>query len=249
MSGALNIMRHELRRYFVSPLAWICLATVQFILGLVFWLLLLEFSQMKASTAAPLTGVAEFVGGGLCGFASIVMLMIIPLLSMRSFAEERHSGSLALYQTAPLSRFSLVLGKYLGLLSLLLVMLLMIAAMPLSLAPGTDLDYGLLGSSLLGLALQMAAFAAAGLYVSSLASQPSVAAIGSFGLLLGLWLLQLLSVQPGLLGQLSGYLSLLGHFDQFRRGVFDTSDLSYYLLFTAAFLGLTVQRLHAEQQT
>ncbi len=240
------IAAHELRRSFASPLAWICLGVVQLLLGLVFWLLLAEFAS--AGIGAQGIGVAEYVGGGLFGFATVVLLLVIPLLSMRSFAEERMQGSLSLYLAAPVPLSALVLGKYLGLLAFLGLMLSMIAAMPLSLLSGTPLDLGLLGSAVLGLGLMMAAFAAAGLFVSALASQPAVAAIGSFGLLLLLWLLQVLASRGDSLGALAEYLSLLSHFDQFRRGIFDSSDLIYYLLFTAAFLGLTGLRLRWEQQ-
>ena len=77
MNLCLSIAAHEWRRYFSSPLAWVCLAAAQLILGVVFWLLLAEFS----ATADGTTGVTEFLGGGLLGFATIILLMMIPLLS------------------------------------------------------------------------------------------------------------------------------------------------------------------------
>ena len=239
------IARHELRRYFASPLAWLCLAVVQLIMGLVFWLLLAEFANGDIGREG--IGVTEYVAGGLFGFATLVLLLVTPLLSMRSFAEERQLGSLALYLAAPVPLSALVLGKYLGLLGFMGLMLLGIAAMPLSLLIGTPLDMGLLASGWLGLVLLTAAFAAATLFVSSLTRQATLAAIGGFGLLLLLWLLQALTGQTGALQSMADYLSLLGHFDQFRRGIFDSSDLVFYLLFSAAFLGLCGIRLRWEQ--
>lgn len=246
MSQLIWIARHEWRRLFASPLAWACLGLVQLLSGIVFWLLLADFANTGHQDDT--LGVAEFVGGGLFGFCSIIFLLVVPLLAMRSFAEERQNGSLDLLLSAPLSNTTLVLGKFFGLLSFLWLMLLLVVLMPASLQLGTQLDWGLLLSGALGLGLMLAAFAAAGLFVSVLCQQAIVAAMGGFGLLLLLWLLQVAGASDTLAGQLADYLSLLSHFDQLRRGVFDTADVAYYLLFCASFLGLSVQRLNWEQQ-
>jgi ABC-2 type transport system permease protein len=243
MSLLFTIAGHELKRSFASPLAWACLAVVQLITGIVFWLLLAEFSNTASNV-----GVAEFVGGGLFGFSTVVLLLVIPLLTMRSFADERQNGSLELLLASPASLTAIVLGKYLGLLGFLAIMLGMIAAMPLSLMIGTPLDLGLLLSGILGLGLMMAAFAAAGLFISAWSRQPIVAAIGSFGLLLVLWLLQVAGSASGPVASIAEYISILGHFDQLRRGIFDSSDVAYYVLFCASFLGLSVQRFALERQ-
>ncbi len=246
MIASLTIAAHELRRYFVSPLAWACLAMVQLILGVVFWLLLAEFALSQTGLGGN-AGVADYIGGGLFGFSTIVLLMVIPLLTMRSFAEERASGSLELLLASPVSLIDLVLGKFLGLLGFLSVMLALIGAMPLSLLLGTDLDLGRIAAGLLGLFLMMAAFASAGLFVSALTAQPVIAAVGGFGLLMLLWLTQVLSAGDGWFAPLADYMSLLSHFDNLRRGLFDSTDVLFYLLFSLAFLGLTVQRFEWER--
>lgn len=240
------IARHEWRRLFSSPLAWACLGIVQLILGIVFWLLLAEFAGLSYSNTQ--IGVAEFVGGGLFGFSSIVFLIVVPLLAMRSFAEERHSGSLELLLASPASLSQIVLGKFLGLVGFLWLMLGLTALMPLSLQIGTSLDLGLLAAAILGLALMLAAFAAAGIFVSVLCAQPVVAALAGFGLLLVLWLLQIAGAAPGPLAAVAEHVSLLSHFDALRRGVFDLADVAYYLLFCAAFIGLSIQRLAWERR-
>ena len=247
MNRMLVIAAHEWRRIFSSPLAWAYLGMVQLILGIVFWLLLAEFATL-GHTGEQL-GVAEFVGGGLFGFSSIVFLIVVPLLAMRSFAEERQNGSLELLLASPASRAQIVLGKFCGLLAFLWLMLGLTALMPLSLQLGTNLDLGLLSAAVLGLALMLAAFAAAGLFVSVLCPQPVVAALAGFALLLVLWLLQVAGAAPGPLAGLAEYASLLSHFDALRRGVFDLADVAYYLLFCAAFLGFGIQRLAWEQHT
>lgn len=242
----LTIARNELRRIFVSPLAWAVLAVVQMILGFVFINLLIDYAR-NAEMGDQFTGVADYMGGALYGFAVIVLLLVMPLMTMRLFAEERKSGSLTLLTSSPVSLTEIVVGKFLGLCGFMLALLALLALMPLSLLPGTDLDLGRIAAGLFGLLLLMMAFGSAGLFVSSLTREPTIAAVGSFGLLLLIWLSQILSYQdfPG--ADLFGYLSLIGHYEDLRRGLFDSSDVVYYLLFTTLFLGLTVQRLDLER--
>ncbi len=242
----LTIAGNELRRIFVSPLAWAVLAVVQLILGFVFINLLIDYAR-NAEFADQFTGVADYMGGGLYGFATIVLLLVVPLMTMRVFSEERRSGSLTLLLSSPASLIEIVLGKFLGLAGFLLALLVLLALMPLSLLPGTDLDLGRIGAGLLGLLLMMLAFGAAGLFVSSLTREPTIAAVGGFGLLLLVWLIQILSYQEIPFAGVFGYLSLISHFDSLRRGIFNTGDVAYYVLFIAFFLWLTVQRLDLER--
>ena len=240
------IARNELRRIFVSPLAWAVLAVVQLILGFVFINLLIDYAR-NADVGDQFTGVADYMGGGLYGFATIILLLVMPLLTMRLLSEERKSGTLTLLLSSPASLVEIVLGKFLGLVGFMLALIVLLALMPLALLPGTDLDLGRIAAGLLGLFLMMLAFGAAGLFVSSLTREPTIAAVGSFGLLLLVWLTQILAYQDIPFAEVFGYLSLIGHFDDLRRGIFDTGDVVYYLLFTVFFLWLTVQRLDLER--
>jgi ABC-2 type transport system permease protein len=242
----LHIAQHELRRIFVSPLAWAVLAVVQLILGLVFVMTLVDFSQNPPMMDEP-PGVSEIVGGSLFGFSAIVLLLVMPLMTMRLFSEERRSGTLDLLLSAPASLTEIVLGKYLGVLGFAVVMVALIGFMPLSLLPMTPLDLGRIAAGLLGLFLVMAAFGAAGLFMSSLTDQPTVAAVSSLGLLLLLWLVHWIGFQDFKFSAVFHYLSLIGHYDSMLRGVFETSDVIYYLLVIGFFLGLTVQRLDMER--
>ena len=125
------------------------------------------------------------------------------------------------------------------------VMLGVILLMPLSLALGTNLDWGLVLSGLLGLALLLASFAAVGLFMSTLTAQPTVAAIASFGVLLLLWILDFAS--QGNTDSVLSYLSMLRHYQPLLKGLFDSSDLVYYALLTLTFLVLSIRRLDAER--
>lgn len=251
----LTIARQEFSRLFVSPLAWTILAVVQLLLGLLFAMTLANL-MLNPQVIGKYTGVTEIVGAGLFRFATIVLLLVIPLITMRLFAEERKTGSLDLLLAAPASLTSLVLGKFLGVMGFLTVMLALIAAMPYALLLGTPLDVGMLTAGVLGLWLMMAAFAAAGLFISALTREPTIAAVGSFGLLLGLWLLHAVSFfdwQPVILGitlalgDIARRLSLIAHYDDLLYGIFSTGDVGYYLIFCGVFLALTVQRLDMER--
>ena len=244
---ALCIAWRELRNLFLSPLAWCVLAVVQLVEA---WLFLgyveqyLEVAPRLVGNPAA-AGITDYVTRGVFGSASIVMLLTVPLLSMRLVSEERRSGSLALLLSAPVSSFEIVLGKYLGLTAFLALSTLMLLLMPLSLAAGTSLDYGRLAAAALGLTLLTSAFAAAGLYMSSLSRQPVLAAMSSFGLLLFLWVVNLLGHGEGRVTGILHYLSITDHYEGFLRGTFDTVDVSFYLLFIAGFLVFSVRRFTA----
>lgn len=239
----------EFRNLFLSPLAWCVLAVVQLLLAFLFLAQLDNFQAIQGRLlgleGAP--GVTDLVATPVLSSATTLLLMVVPLLSMRLFAEERRAGTLQLLLSSPVPLHRIVLGKYFGLVGLLLVMLAMILLMPASLALGTTLDWGKLGAAALGLGLMVAAFAAAGLFMSTLTSQPVVAAVSSFGLLLLLWIIDWAGTVEQRFSGMFGYLSMLRHYESMIRGTFNTADVAYYLLFIVAFLGLAVRRLDAER--
>ena len=244
------IARAEFRRLFLSPLAWSILAVSQFVLALLFLVFVESFlteiqPAYAGQSGAP--GVTDAVGSPLFFWAAFIMLAIMPLLTMRLIADERQNGTLSLLISAPVSSAQIVLGKYLGLLGFIGVMIAMVMLMPVSLAAGTSLDWGKLAASALGLLLLLGSFGAAGLYLSSLTQQPLVAAVSSFGLLLFLVVLYISGSTQSSASELFVYLSHYGHFLSFLQGMFDTSDLAYYLLFIATFLVLTIRRLDNER--
>ena len=232
MTTVLTIARTEARRIFVSPLAWAVLFVLQLILGFIFANMLFSYAQNAGQMTDQFVGVADYIGGGLFGFATVLLLLVMPLMTMRLFAEERKNGSITLLFSAPASLIEIVLGKFLGLVSFMLAVIVLLALMPLTLRSGTHLDLG---------------FIAAGLFISTLTREPTIAAVLSFGLLLLVWLIQIVANQQIPFAQVFGYLSLIGHFESLRRGVFNTADVVYYLLFTGFFLSLAVIRLDIER--
>jgi ABC-2 type transport system permease protein len=243
------IARREIGAMFCSPLAWILLAVIQTILGYMFlanldnyFLLQPQLMQLENTP-----GVTDIVITPLMHVAAIIMLMIMPLLTMRSIADEKRNRTLSLLVSAPLSMSEIVLGKFLGLMLFVFILITMLMLMPLSLYLGTSPDGGKLLSIYLGMLLLVATFTAIGLYLSSLTENQTIAAISTFGVLLMLWIVDWLggSVSNG--QSVLSYLSLLRHHQSMLEGVFNTSDIAYYLLLIVGFLVLTIRQLDRER--
>jgi len=246
-----NIARREFRSFFVSPLAWSILGVVQLILSLVFGASVETYlqpnTQMQLAYAPNAPGVTDFVVSDLLALTSIIMLLVTPLLTMRLISEERHNKTLPLLLSAPVSLTQIVLGKYFGLMSFFLIMLAMLILMPLSLLLGGTLDFGQIACGLLGLLLLLGAFTAIGLYISTLTAYPTVAAVGTFGVLFILWIINWVGSGGAETSELLTYLSITDHYQSLLRGLFSTKDVLYYVLIITLFLILSVQRLDAER--
>jgi len=243
----LKVARKELKSVFASPMGWVILALLQFGFGTYFLNGVNEYFEVMSGAIRPAerTGVTMFIGQSVFGLASFVMLFSVPLLSMRLISEERRSNTLTFLFSAPLSLTEIVLGKFIGLVSFLSILVLMICVMLCTLNAWADVDFGYLFANVLGLWLLVASFSAMGLYFSSLTAQPVVAAIITFIALFGL-----LIVDRFLTGDetsVVNYLSLMHHFQPFARGLIDTADITYFLLFIITFLTLTVRRLDADR--
>jgi ABC-2 type transport system permease protein len=241
----ITIASRELKTLFLSPLAWSVLGILQFIFAYLFLSQVESFIAFQAKLAeiqsAP--GFTDIVVTPVFANAGVILLLVIPLLTMRLICEERRNKTLALLLSAPLSNRDIILGKYLGILGLLLLMIGLISLMPLSLVIGTQLDAGKFFSNILALTLLVAAFSSVGLYMSCIASHPMIAALGSFGLLLLLWIVNASAGIKEQTSELFEYMSILKHFQALQTGLITTADLSYFVLFTATFLLLSIRRL------
>ena len=247
----LTLAQREVRSLFYSPLAWSILAVTQFILSYLFLAQLQEYirlqPQLRMMAEAP--GVTDVVIVPMFSSAAFILMMVVPLLTMRLISEERRSKTLSLLFSAPITMTEIILGKFFGILIFLAIMIGMLTLMPLSLSVAGTLDYGLLFTVVLGLLLMMAAFAAVGLYMSTLTIQPTVAAVSTFGILLLLWIIDWAGSKvsdENASGALS-YLSILRHFESLSKGVFNSSDIMYYLLFIITFLVLSIRRLDSDR--
>jgi len=243
------IALRELRSLFLSPLAWAVLAVVQFIIAFMFLTYVDNYMvwqpRLAAVEGAP--GVADLIIAPTFEVSAIVLLLVAPLITMRVLSEERRNRTLSLLFSAPVSMTEIVAGKYLGVLAFFLILLCLLALMPLSLLAGTQLDLGKLAAGLLGLTLLLAAFAAIGLFMSALTDQPTIAAISTFGLLLLLWIINMAGNGDHQGSSLFAYLSMLRHYETLLKGLFNSTDVTYYLLVIVLFLGLSIRRLDADR--
>ena len=239
-----TIARREITSMFLSPLAWVILAVIQAILG---WMFLAQIEnffilqpQLIELENAP--GVTDIIVAPIFSLAAIILLMIMPLLTMRTLAEEKKNKTINLLFSAPISITQLVLGKYVGLLFFVLILTSMLMLMPLSLLVGTDLDLGKLFSIYIGMILLLGSFAAISLYLSSLTDSLTIAAVSTFGALLMLWIIEWRTEQT-----LFHYLSLLAHHQPLLEGQFSSVDISYFLLIILLFCGLTIRQLDGDR--
>jgi ABC-2 type transport system permease protein len=244
-----TIAARELRSLFLSPLAFVILGVTQIILARLFLghvnLFLMIQSRLTSLPNAP--GLTTLVAAPLLGNTGVLLLLITPLATMRLVAEERHNKTLTLLYSAPLSLTEIVLGKYLGILGFFFVIIALSLAMPLSLLMGGNLDFSMLGCGLLGLTLFAATLAAIGLLMSCLTKYPAVAAMGSFGLLFFLWIIDYAGHARGPGGAIVAYLSIVNHYEPFLRGLFNTSNVAYYVVLSLTCLIFSIRRLEADR--
>jgi len=240
--NSLTIAGRELRNLFLSPLAWTILGVTQLILAYMFlsqvdYYLSIQ-PKLVGIPGAP--GVTDLVVAPLFGNAAVILLLIIPLLTMRTISDERRNKTISLLLSAPISLSEIVLGKFLAIFIFLLVILLSTSLMPLSLLTVGNLDLGKFLACLLAMTLLMASFNALGLYMSAIASQPTVAAVASFGALLLLWIIDWAGSNGS---PLLEYISIMRHFENLLRGLVSTVDVFYFILFIVGFLSLSIRRL------
>ncbi len=236
------IAMRELRSLLVMPSTWLVFAVLQFIFA---WFFLnsleafLDFQpQMTQIANAP--GVTLVIAAPLFNMAALLLMMLVPMFTMRLIAEERRNQTFPLLLSSPLSNLSIVLGKFAGLLMFLLMLMSTLPLMLYTLAPGTQLDHGLIMSNYLGLLLLTSSYVSLGLYISSLTTQPVIAAIGAMTVLVGLWLIDLGASTPDSPWQ---YISPLHHFQNFNNGLLDSSDIVFFFVFSATFLLLAMRRI------
>jgi len=249
MSMILTIASREFKSLFLSPLAWTVLAVLQYILAYLFLTQVETFTLLQPKLAAieGAPGLTDIVVTPLYGNAGLILLLVTPLLTMRLICEERRNKTLSLLLSAPISNVDIILGKYFGLLGLLLLAVLLITLMPLSLLAGGELDVGKVAANLLALVLLVTAFTATGLFMSTIAGHPTVAAMGTFGILLLLWILDWTSGMQDQRSELLEYLSILRHFQNIQSGLISSVDIGYFLLFTATFILLSIRSLDNER--
>jgi ABC-2 type transport system permease protein len=241
------IARKEFRSLFSSPSTWWMLAVMQFLFAWFFFGRMDDYLQVQAQLAqisnAP--GATISVAAPLCSVLALMLMLLIPLFTMRLIAEERRNRTWVLLLTAPVSATQIVLGKFMGLMMLLVLIVAGCAAMLATLMLGTHADIGLMLSNILGVLLLAASYAALGLYFSALNKQPIIAATTALGLSFGLWLIELTASDNR---SFLRAISPNAHFQSLNMGLLNSADLIYFVLFIGTLLWLTIRHLNDERR-
>ncbi len=242
MKNIWAICKKEIKAYFTSPIAYVIITVFLVLIGFFFYSLIWWFNSQSLQMAQnqysyQQLNINQMVYSPLFHNMSIILLLMVPLLTMRLFSEEKRRQTDELLFTSPISVNQIILGKYFASLFVLLVMLFLTGIFSIFVfAYGNPEPVPIL-NGYLGLFLMGAAFIAVGIFFSSLTENQIVAAILTFGTLLLFWILSWASYSAGgIWKSVLNYLSFIQHFDDITRGILDTTDLVYYLSFI--FLGL-----------
>ncbi|MFQ6091101.1 MAG: ABC transporter permease [bacterium] len=251
MRKSLAVLEKELEAYFVSPIAYAVITVFLLLSGFFFYNILsyfnlqcLQYSQYPYGLGQ--LNLNEMVIRPLFHNMAIIVLLIMPLLTMRLFAEERRSGTIELLMTSPLTHWQVTLGKFGACLIVYALMLGMTFLYTVVLMMSGEPDLGPILSGYLGLLLMGAAFISVGLLASSFTENQIVAAVICFGALLLFYMIGWMSSFVGLtLGRVLSYLSIVEHLDDFIKGVIDTKDIVFYLSFALLGIFLTVRSVES----
>jgi ABC-2 type transport system permease protein len=243
MRNIWTVCRRELYAYFVSPIAWVLLTIFAFLSGAFTYLISAAF--LRASLEGQMSGqsfpmnVNEQVIAPLFSNMAVVGLFLIPLISMRLFAEEKRQGTIELLVTSPVHDVEIILGKWLSAVLMYGALLVVLLADYSFLFIYGNPDWKPVATGFLGILLQGACLLAFGTFISTLTRNQIVAGAIGFALALVLWILNwTTSFGNSDTVQVLNYLSIVSHMDSFSRGVIDTKDLIYYasMIFFGLFL-------------
>ncbi len=253
MRNVLAIAGKDLRSYFTSPIAYVVLTGFLLLAGWFFFNLLAQFNQLlmaymsfRNPEVLDSMNLNEWVIAPLLHNLAVVLVILVPMITMRSFSEEKKSGTYELLMTSPITVGEIVAGKFLGGFAFIFVMVLLTAIYPAILMVFGDPEVGIALSGLLGLFLLGSSFVAVGIFTSSLTDNQIIAAVSCLVTLLLLYIISWPAQSAGdILGPLLRYLSLTEHFNELVKGVIDTRDIVYFLSVIALALFLTLRSVES----
>src|SRR5580700_10435847 len=251
MQNFYAIYRKEMGHYFVSPIAYVVVGL--FLILCAFFFNVYLTSAIQESMSMEIQSMRfgmpqEFdvpgqVMRAFFGVLSLFTLFFTPILTMGVYAEERKRGTMELLMTSPVTETQIVLGKFFASLTLFMLMLLPTAGYVIFMCLHSDPmpPWRMVAAGYAGVLLLGGSLIALGTFISSLTENQLIAAVLTFAAFLFVWVLDLGSNADGGIGAVVQYLSVIRHYDDFTRGVIDTSALIYYVSFIALFLFLTVR--------
>ena len=253
MKGFLAVFKRELYAFFASPVFYVVGTVFLAMAGYFFYTAVAYFSLISFQAAQnPFMGAQvnlnDMVIKPMFDDISIILLLMVPLLTMRLLAEEKKNGTLELLLTYPLRDLAVLLGKFLATLLVLLILLSATLVYLLILAGFGEFEWRVVLSGYGGLVLLCASFVALGLFVSSLTQNQIIAAVLGFGALMMFWVIGWAGSLSGpLVGPVVKYLSIMEHLDSFTKGVLDTRDIAYYLTFCVFFIFATLRYMDSQK--
>ena len=253
MNNVLAIAHKELKGYFASPIAYIVIGFSAILFGWFFVNLLYYFDRISMQAGMGMGGaetvnVNEMLISPLFLNVSVILLFTLPLLTMRTYSEEKRSGTIELLLTSPLTDLQIVTGKFLGALVLYIAMLAVTLIHIGFLFAFGNPEWRPIATGYLGLLLMGGCFLSLGLFVSSLTRNQIVAGMITFAVFLLFWVINWISTFTGpTMQNVLNYLSITEHLNDFANGVIDTKHLVYYVSFIAFSLFLTVRAVDSER--
>ncbi|MFZ9595768.1 MAG: ABC transporter permease [Bdellovibrionia bacterium] len=244
MRNTWTIARKDFHTYFTSPIAYIVIAGFLGLMGWFFFFILshfalenLKYQQFNLGKGLSIT---EGIIHPLFGNMNVIFLFLVPFITMRLFAEEKKLHTIELLMTSPVSLLEVILGKFLSSLMLISVMLLLTTVYPIILWATGNPELGPICTSYLGTFLLCCCYLSTGILFSALTENQIVAGILTFSAGLFFWIISWASQSAGAVwGDFFNYLSLIGHYSNFGKGLLDSSDAIFYLSFTGIGLFLT----------
>jgi len=247
------IYKKEMRYYLQSITAYVSIAVFLAISGYFFSSLFkyynfLSLQLRKTAEVASAVNIIDSLMRPLFNNMSIILLLILPLLTMRLFSEEKKEGTYELLMTYPVKEISTIAGKYLSALTIFIMMLAGTLLYPILLAVFADPEPGPIFTGYLGLFLLGASFISIGIFFSSLSDNQLVSGTMTFGMVLFLLLVGWLApIADSSLFNFISELSLIYHFNQFAKGIVNFSDITYYLFLAFFFLFLCKKSLDSDR--
>ena len=250
MRNILAIANKELRSYFSSPIAYIIIGFFLLPFGVFYYLYLASF--VKQSMQQAQFGGAMNVNQNVIRYvlqnASVIILFIMPMITMRTYSEEKRSGTIELLLTSPVTDVEIILGKFFGALGLYAALLAVtLPHMGILFLYGNP-EWRPVAAGYLGLLLMGGAFVSLGLLISSTTNNQIVAGIVTFVVFLLLWIVGWFADTAGpTIGPITSWLSITEHFDDFSKGIIDTKHVLYYLSLITFGLFLTAKSVDTER--
>jgi ABC-2 type transport system permease protein len=250
MNNVLALAHKELRSYFASPIGYVITGLFAVLFGWIFYAYLSYFvrssEQMMMGGGAP--NVNQQMISGLLQTTATIILFVMPMITMRTYSEEKRSGTIELLLTSPVSDVQIILGKFFGAMGLYAAMLAVTVLYISILFFLGNPEWKPVIAGYLGLLLMGGCFIAVGLLVSSLTKNQIVAGIATFAVFLFLWVINWIGESAGPTGrEIVTYISITDHFSDFARGVIDTKHLVYYVSFITFGLFLTAKSVDSER--